>query len=442
MKTIKTNNWKKLTISFSLVAVLAALIQNCDGSDDGAVGNTDAADVAQAKNALAITFAAGDTASSVTGNLTLPTSGLNNVRVSWSSGDTTVIANNGMVTRPTGSNATVTLTATLTKGVVTETKTFDLTVLAEGGANQSRKIYADANQVGALLQIPLLAVRPYKISHSMGATLTLSFETTSSDGADGSQNFIRLGLTTSTAAFANMFVTFADDTYYDATAASEGSVLKFSVRSPASGGNNSINVKVIKFVSLSNVTASENSTVTFTADNSWQEVSLPLNVMTFPGATNDILRSISRITFSLTDTDNDATNGLGAQQVEIDEIRFEPITDQDAVSQAKNALAITFAAGDTASSVTNNLTLPTSVGSGVTVSWSSGDTTVITNNGMVTRPASSDASVTLTAALTRGAVTETRTFDLTVARSNSDTADVAPSEECFGGHFRSRRHRQ
>ena len=247
-----------------------------------------------------------------------------------------------MVTRPMGNNEMVTLTATLTKGGVTETKIFELTVLAtevggtSGGANEGRqKIYADASQTASFPQIPLLAENPYKKSNSMGATLNLSFET-SGGGAGSSQNFIKLDLTTS-AAFANMFVTFANDTFYNATAASEGSVLKFSVRSPASGGNNSINVKVIKFVSVDSISASENSTVTFTPDNTWQEVILPLDVMTFPRATNDILSSISRITFGLTDA-NGAMDGLGAQRVDIDEIRFEPFTDQDMPSSKRRML--------------------------------------------------------------------------------------------------------
>lgn len=53
----------------------------------------------------------------VTTNLTLPsTVGTKNVAVTWSSSNTTVVANNGVVTRPTAADAPVTLTATLTKG--------------------------------------------------------------------------------------------------------------------------------------------------------------------------------------------------------------------------------------------------------------------------------------------------------------------------------------
>lgn len=67
----------------------------------------------------------------VEGNITLPLSYLG-VNVSWSSSDLDVIAVDGTVTRPLAgeADATVTLTATLTIGTLTETKTFDVTVNA------------------------------------------------------------------------------------------------------------------------------------------------------------------------------------------------------------------------------------------------------------------------------------------------------------------------
>jgi len=64
----------------------------------------------------------------------LPASGSNGSTIAWVSSNTAVVSNNGQtVVRPAfgAGNATVTLTATLTKGVVTDTKVFTLTVLAE-----------------------------------------------------------------------------------------------------------------------------------------------------------------------------------------------------------------------------------------------------------------------------------------------------------------------
>lgn len=92
----------------------------------------------------------------------------------------------------------------------------------------------------------------------------------------------------------------------------------------------------------------------------------------------------------------------------------EVVVDPDIaiVAGVKDALALGFATGDTAAAVTQNLTLKTTE-EGVAITWASDKTAVITNAGVVTRPAE-DAAVKLTATLTKGAVKETKVFDVTV----------------------------
>ena len=90
---------------------------------------------------LLIGYAEGDSESSVTSDVTLPTSGADGVEISWSSTAEMVIATNGEVTRPDVGepNAMVSLTATLSKAGATDvTKTFDLTVLAEVASAQDQ----------------------------------------------------------------------------------------------------------------------------------------------------------------------------------------------------------------------------------------------------------------------------------------------------------------
>lgn len=87
-------------------------------------------------------------------------------------------------------------------------------------------------------------------------------------------------------------------------------------------------------------------------------------------------------------------------------------TDQDLVDQALETVAVTFSSGDTQDSVTKNLILPETIGD-ITVSWTSGNTAVISNAGVVTRPAT-DTDVELTATLTLGDVTESYTVTVTV----------------------------
>ncbi|MGM0878062.1 MAG: LamG-like jellyroll fold domain-containing protein [Bacillota bacterium] len=74
----------------------------------------------------------GDT-SKVINNLTLPTEGTRQTEISWHSSNTDIVSEEGIVNRPkAGSeNATALLTATITKGELTATKSFTIIVLPE-----------------------------------------------------------------------------------------------------------------------------------------------------------------------------------------------------------------------------------------------------------------------------------------------------------------------
>ncbi len=103
----------------------------------------------------------------------------------------------------------------------------------------------------------------------------------------------------------------------------------------------------------------------------------------------------------------------------------EGLSDQESVAADKTALAIGYAQGDSIDSVTQDMTLPTTGASGTVIAWSSSNTGVIANDGMVTRPAvdAADASVTLTATIEKNGVNDTKTFTLTVIKK--DQVDIA-----------------
>ena len=93
------------------------------------------------------------------------------------------------------------------------------------------------------------------------------------------------------------------------------------------------------------------------------------------------------------------------------------LSDAQAVALASNALMIDYTPPDTNNnSVTANIMLATNVGHGVSITWGSSDPNVIAVGGEVTRPFDeANATVTLTATLSRGAATAIlRTFILTV----------------------------
>ncbi len=102
----------------------------------------------------------------------------------------------------------------------------------------------------------------------------------------------------------------------------------------------------------------------------------------------------------------------------------EGLSDLDSVAADKDALDISYAGTDSVTSVTQALTLPTTGDNGTTITWVSSDTTVIANDGAVTRPAA-DATVTLTATITKNEASDTKTFTLTVKKTLSDAESVA-----------------
>ena len=84
----------------------------------------------------------------------------------------------------------------------------------------------------------------------------------------------------------------------------------------------------------------------------------------------------------------------------------------EALDTAKNDLAIQYAASNSILHVTSNLTLPSEIGD-FDVTWVSGNTNVITNSGVVTRPAA-DTPVMMTATITDGELSVTKVFVLMV----------------------------
>lgn len=84
--------------------------------------------------------------------------------------------------------------------------------------------------------------------------------------------------------------------------------------------------------------------------------------------------------------------------------------DASAVAAAKESLTI----GDT-SSVKSDISLPSSGRRGTAITWQSSDESIITNDGKITRAPRQDKTAVLTATITRGEESDTKTFTVTVA---------------------------
>ena len=106
--------------------------------------------------------------------------------------------------------------------------------------------------------------------------------------------------------------------------------------------------------------------------------------------------------------------------------------DLAAMAKDKAVLAIIYAPGDTADSVTRDLVLPTSLTNGTVVSWNSDQAAISTDPGTlgkVVRPLEQDRGVSLTATLTKGEVMASLAFPVKVTFSHGAlTVTIALSD--------------
>ena len=116
----------KKVLTLMLVFALSLTFAGCTQDPEGP---TDAENLADAKQKLSLVVA---DPLSVKANIDLPATGLNGSTIVWASNNEAVIATDGTVTRPAigAADAVVVLTATITVGEETDTKDFQLKVVA------------------------------------------------------------------------------------------------------------------------------------------------------------------------------------------------------------------------------------------------------------------------------------------------------------------------
>jgi len=128
----------------------------------------------------------------------------------------------------------------------------------------------------------------------------------------------------------------------------------------------------------------------------------------------------------LTRNGEDLVLGTGSSAIVFKKSTNLVFTDTRAVELAKNALVVTYATGDNAGSVTSNVVLTNTGPLGTSISWTSNNNSRITNTGVVSRPlvGSGDASVSLTAVISKGSVSDSKSFNLTVKAMTSTLTDA------------------
>lgn len=140
--------------TYKLTVTQAVRIKAVFTVDETPITKTDQEKVEKAKEALKLYFQNGDTADNISSHrLNLPVNGLQGTKISWQSNGTNIIEikkeneqSYGSITRPE-ENTQVTLTATITKGDVSATKSFTVTVR---GTNEDAVISAAEQAVRAI----------------------------------------------------------------------------------------------------------------------------------------------------------------------------------------------------------------------------------------------------------------------------------------------------
>ncbi|NOU74682.1 hypothetical protein GC098_25385 [Paenibacillus sp. LMG 31458] len=380
--------------------------------------NSEAQRVASDKAALAITFSGTDTATSVTKPLVLPLSGTNASTITWVSSNTSIISNDGKtLNRPTTAqgDSVVTITATITYGSVSDTKTFSLTV---------KSLLTDAQEVAADKALLTITFSGTDTANSVTQPLTLPLS-----GPNGS---------TITWVSSNTSVISNDGKTVQRPSAGSGdaSVVLTAILTNGSSSEFKTFTLTVKqqLTDIQRVAVDKEALAivyggTDTASNVTQAMTLPLTgvngssiswVSNNPSIISSDGRTVSRPIAGQSDV-TVVLNAIISAGGYSDTKSFiltvkQQLTDAQRVAADKSALAITFGTSDSVSSVMSNIGLPAIGPNGSNVVWISSNTAVISNTGVVTRPAvaGGDASVIMTAVITSGGYAETKAFVLTV----------------------------
>jgi len=379
---------------------------------------TDAQRVAADKAATAITFSSGDTTDSVTKPLTLPASGPNGSTITWTSSNASIITSDGKtVNRPSAGqgDAAVTLTATITYGTATDTKTFALTV---------KQSFTDAQRVAADKAALAVTFSEGDTASSVTRPLTLPVS-----GPNGSA-------VTWISSNASVISNDGKTVNRPAVGSGDASVVLSAVITYGSSSDIKTFPLTVKqqLTDAQRVAADKESlAIVYGGSDSasavTQSLTLPASgvngsAITWVSANPSIISNDGKTVNRPAAGQGDATvvlNAIISAGGYSDAKSFtltvkQQLTDAQKVAADKEALAIVYGEAQSSSNVIGSITLPAKGPNGSNVLWVSSNTSVVASDGTVTRPAagSGDASVVLTAVLTSGGHADTKTFVLTV----------------------------
>lgn len=382
--------------------------------------------------ALEITYASGDSADHVTRNVTLPDTGASGSDVTWETDQADYVTAGGAVTRPAyeDGNQTVTLTATVTKGDVSMEKEFILRVIAEVEDTDPARALDDAGSaviVYAEGDGRTHVTQDLGLSDSgtfNGSDLTWASASDSvviSDEAEGGYYTALVtrpayedgdeSVTLTVTAVLNDAVTTQDITITlkkqegtDDQRAQTDAEAAYVVYQDGDGIDSVTGDITLVF------TGAEGSTGVWSSDNE--------DAVTVSGDTGLVTRPAdtqgdAAVELTLTVTAGEATV-TRTFDLTVKALESSPVQDMSDVASDVDALKIGYRGTDNEDSVTTHLILPTYGACGSAVTWESSAPEVIAENGTVARSAAGDVTVTLKATVTKGTVSQEKTFTVTV----------------------------
>jgi arabinan endo-1,5-alpha-L-arabinosidase len=158
------------------------------------------------------------------------------------------------------------------------------------------------------------------------------------------------------------------------------------------------------------ITLNSNGTVSGAVSGTWALVGSNQVEISLPGAST--YKGVFLSQWDETSKSYVTTfSALSREGIAVFGSRLIPRTDMQVLTDVYNELTL----GNT-SAVTGNIPLPTAGSRGTTISWTSSNPAVISNTGVVTTPASGSVTVTLTARIGKGALTQTKVFNVTVTK--------------------------
>ncbi|MGZ4134233.1 MAG: immunoglobulin-like domain-containing protein, partial [Tumebacillaceae bacterium] len=384
----------------------------------------------------------------VTKKLNLVTTGVTatHTTITWSSNKPGVVAADGTVTRPAymDGDAAVILTATISKGQVNTTKTFSVNVQKNSPVTDVEKIlYAvnaitessikgsnkDLAHITQKLNLPTTGANGVKITWSSD---TDAIQSNGKIVAPSYLNGDVTGHLTATFSFGNAPVNTSISEDLPNSKTFTVTVLRANPTSDTdrtSADSDALNVDKIKKqnADLDEVTGNLTLPTSGTYGSQIKWTSSDASVISTSGIVHRPNFGAGNKTVTLTAVVSKGAVTRDPKTFTVTVLEKEPASDTDAVVAAKNAITL----GDIdLHAVVSDLTLPTTGPYGTTISWASSNTDVIGTDGKVTRPATVNADVVLTATITKHNVTQTRTFNVTVSRLGiSDLEAVTHAKE-------------